>query len=88
MTTKLEKPLRREITIAGEPWVIAISPTGLKLVRKGRRKGLELEWKALVSGEAALAVALNASLREVGKPRSPSGPSKKPGRKAKRAKPR
>jgi hypothetical protein len=29
---------------------------------KGRRKGLELSWKDLVSGEAALATALNASV--------------------------
>jgi hypothetical protein len=31
-------------------------------VPKGRRKGYELAWSALVSGEAALATALNASL--------------------------
>lgn len=35
-----------------------------KLTPKGRRKGHELRWKDLVSGEAALAVALNASLRD------------------------
>jgi hypothetical protein len=64
MTTKLEKPLRRELKIGAEPWVVTITPVGLKLTRKGRRKGLELEWKALVSGDAALAVALNASLRQ------------------------
>ena len=64
MTTKLEKPLRREITIDGEPHVITITPLGLKLTGKGKRKGIELEWRALVSGDAALAVALNASLRE------------------------
>jgi hypothetical protein len=64
MTTKLDKPLRRELMIGREPWVITITPTGLKLTRKGRRKGLELEWTALVSGDAALAVALNASVQE------------------------
>jgi hypothetical protein len=32
------------------------------LARKGRRKGLEIRWADLVSGEAALATALNASL--------------------------
>jgi len=62
MVTKLEKPLRREIEIDGEPWTLTIGPDGLKLVRKGRRKGLELDWKDLVSGEAALAAALNASV--------------------------
>jgi hypothetical protein len=63
MTTRLDKTLRRAITIRGEPWVIALSPGGLKLTRKGRRKGVELEWPALASGDAALAAALNASVR-------------------------
>jgi hypothetical protein len=63
MTTKLERSLRREVRIDGEPWVITITPEGVKLTRKGRRKGVELAWKDLVNGEAALAAALNASLR-------------------------
>jgi hypothetical protein len=62
MATKLDKPLRRELAIDGEPYMLTISPEGLKLVPKGKRKGLELAWKALASGEAALATALNASL--------------------------
>jgi hypothetical protein len=62
MATKLDKPLRREVAIEGEAYMLTISPEGLKLVPKGKRKGLELAWKALVSGDAALATALNASL--------------------------
>jgi hypothetical protein len=62
MTTRLESPLKREITVAGEPYTLTLTPEGLKLVRKGRRKGYELSWSALVSGDEALAVALNASL--------------------------
>lgn len=64
MTTKLEKSLRREVKIDGKAWVVTITPEGLKLTLKGRRKGIELAWRDLVSGEAALAHALNASLRE------------------------
>ena len=60
--TKLEKPLKREIQVNGEPYVLTISPEGLKLVEKGKRKGHELAWKDIIGGEAALAVALNASL--------------------------
>lgn len=63
MATKLEKSLRREIQIDGKPFMLTIDPQGLKLVPKGKRKGLELAWQALVSGEAALATALNASLQ-------------------------
>jgi hypothetical protein len=62
MTVMLEKPLRREITIGDDRWVVTIAPEGLKLVPKGKRKGIELRWADLVSGDAALAVALNASL--------------------------
>ena len=62
MATKLDKTLKREVSIDGQAYMLTISPEGLKLVPKGKRNGLELAWKALVSGEAALATALNASL--------------------------
>jgi len=62
MATLLEKTLKRELSIGGHAYILAISPEGLKLTLKGRRKGLELQWDALVSGDAALAVALNASI--------------------------
>lgn len=61
MTTKLDKPLRREVMIRKEAWVVTLQPDSLKLTRKGHRKGIELEWVAIVSGDAALAAALNAS---------------------------
>ena len=64
MATKLEKPLKREVEIDGNPYMLTITPEGLKLVPKGKRTGLELAWKAMVSGEAALATALNASLQK------------------------
>jgi hypothetical protein len=63
MATKLEKPLKREIDVDGKPYIVTLTPKGLKLVAKGKRKGQELAWQALVSGDAALAVALNASLQ-------------------------
>ena len=62
MATLLEKSLKRELSIGGRAYILAISPEGLKLTLKGRRKGLELRWGALVSGDAALSVALNASI--------------------------
>lgn len=62
--TKLEKELKRELDISGAAYVLTVSPEGLKLTAKGKRKGIELTWKDLVSGEAALAVALNASLEQ------------------------
>ena len=62
MTTRLEKPLKREIRVKRQPYIVTLSPEGLKLTRKGRRIGQELRWEDMVSGQAALAVALNASL--------------------------
>jgi hypothetical protein len=62
MATKLEKPLRREISIGGQPFVVTLAPEGVKLAGKGRRKGLELRWQDVISGEAALAAALRASI--------------------------
>lgn len=61
MTTPLDKPLRREVTIGEDAYTLTLDPTGLKLVRKGRRNGVELTWEALVNGDAALAAELRAS---------------------------
>jgi hypothetical protein len=68
MATKLDKSLKREIEIEGKPYMLTITPEGLKLVPKGKRNGLELSWQALVSGDAALATALNASLQRARAP--------------------
>ena len=62
--TRLEKELKREITIKDEPYVVTITPTELKLTRKGRRNGVELSWDDLTSGDAALATALIASVSQ------------------------
>ncbi len=62
MATKLEKPLKREIDIAGVAHMLTIDGDGLKLTEKGHRKGVELRWEDLVNGEAALAAALNAGV--------------------------
>ena len=61
--TKLDKPLRRELQIDKAAYTLTIDPKGLKLVEKGRRKGIELDWRALMNGDAALAAALQASVR-------------------------
>jgi hypothetical protein len=62
LTTKLDGRLKRELSVAGEPYTLTISPDGFSLVPKGKRKGYDLAWIDLVSGDAALATALNASL--------------------------
>jgi hypothetical protein len=62
--TKLEGELKRALMIDGKDYTLTISPDGLKLTEKGKRLGQQLAWKDLISGEAALATALNASLRQ------------------------
>ncbi len=62
MATKLEKTLKREIDVDGKAYMLAISPEGLKVTEKGRRKGQELSWKGLLNGQAA---APSAALRWV-----------------------
>ena len=74
MTTRLEKTLKRQLTLDGRTFIVTVSPEGLKITLKGKRKGQELRWSDLVSGEAALAVALNAS---VGRFESPTGRAKR-----------
>lgn len=60
--TPLDKPLKRELQIGGIDYTLVLDPDGLKLTEKGHRRGVELLWKDLVSGDAALASALKASL--------------------------
>ena len=47
MPTKLDKTIRREIEIDGEPYTVAISPSGLRLTKKRFRSGVALSWKYL-----------------------------------------
>ena len=61
MTTKLNSAFKRELDVNGEKYTITLTPEGFRLVQKGKRKGIELQWAALVNGEAALATALNAA---------------------------
>ena len=65
MATRLDKPLRRELEVDGTAYVLTVDPHGLHLVKKGKRKGIDLTWHDLVSGDAALASALQASLEKL-----------------------
>lgn len=63
MATVLVRELKRRITVEGADYTVTVDPDGLRLTGKGKRKpAVELRWLDLLNGEAALAVALNASL--------------------------
>lgn len=63
--TLLDKPLRRELEIADHRYTLTIDPVGLKLTLKGHRKGVDINWKDLLNGDAAIAAALRASAAQV-----------------------
>jgi hypothetical protein len=50
MTTKLDRPLKREILVNEKAYTLTIDADGLKLVEKGRRNGQSLSWKSVVAG--------------------------------------
>jgi hypothetical protein len=63
VATVLDKELKRQVSIDGVDYTVAVDPDGFRLTGKGKRRPqVELRWRDLLSGEAALAVALNASL--------------------------
>jgi len=62
--TKLDKPIRRELAIGDKTYTITIDPAGVKVVEKGRRNGISLAWSDIVSGDAGVAAALQASVEK------------------------
>ena len=63
MVTLLDKELKRQVTVDGADYTLTVHPDGFRLTGKGKRKPeVELLWRDLLSGDAAMAVALNASL--------------------------
>lgn len=52
MALPLERTLKREVLIGGEPHTVTLSPLGVKLVRKGFRKGRAVSWRALLAAGA------------------------------------
>ncbi|MEP7346081.1 MAG: hypothetical protein ABI877_12470 [Gemmatimonadaceae bacterium] len=62
MTTKLDKPLKREVEINGVLFTVTFAPGGIKLVEKGKRNGQELSWGQLVRGEVTLSQDLKDSI--------------------------
>jgi hypothetical protein len=60
--TPLAGPLKRQLDLDGVAYTLTLDADGLRLVEKGKRKGVELRWADLVNGDAALATALQASI--------------------------
>lgn len=74
MATVLDKQLKRQVTVDGVTYTVAVDPEGFRLTAKGKRNPeVDLRWRDLLSGQAAMAVALNASVAK--KRQAPTGPA-------------
>jgi hypothetical protein len=62
MTTKLDKSIKRELELDGVTYTIVIAPDGLKVTEKGKRKGQEIAWRTIISGDASLNQDLKISV--------------------------
>jgi len=61
----LDKPIKREVVARGETLVLVLTPDGVTVTPKGKRKGKTFTWADLWSGEAELAQQLRASVAAV-----------------------
>ncbi len=62
MATKLDKSIKRELELDGRLYTVTIAPDGVKVVEKGKRKGQEIPWRSIISGDAALNESLKISV--------------------------
>jgi len=62
MTARLDKIIKREVELDGELYTVSMSPEGVKITPKGKRRGHEISWRALLSGDAELTQQLKISL--------------------------
>lgn len=62
MTTPLDRPLKRELELDGKRYTVTIAPDGIKVTEKGKRKGQEITWRDIISGDAALRRDLSLSV--------------------------
>jgi hypothetical protein len=62
MTAKLESLIKRELRLRDGIYTVSMSPEGVKIAHKGRRKGREISWETLLSGDAELTQQLKMSV--------------------------
>ena len=62
MTAKLDRAIKRELELDGTLYTITIAPEGLKVTEKGKRKGQDVSWRSIISGDATLSEDLKISL--------------------------
>jgi hypothetical protein len=64
---RLSELIKREVELDGQLYTVIIGPEGVHIAPKGKRKGHELSWSSLASGEAELNRDLVRSLTKQAK---------------------
>ncbi len=54
MAPRLTEPIKREVELDGQLYTVTLGPEGVHIAPKGKRKGHELTWRDLASGDAEL----------------------------------
>ena len=55
MAPRIDQPLKREVELQGQLYIVTITSEGVSIVPKGKRSGArQMTWLELVSGEAEL----------------------------------
>lgn len=67
MAARLDEPIKREVELDGRLYTLTIGPKGAHIAPKGKRKGHELSWRDLASGDAELNRDLIRSLTKQAK---------------------
>ena len=63
MAIPLDKTIKRELRIDDRFYTVRISPETIHIAPKGHRKGHEVSWRDLLSGEAELTMQLKQSIK-------------------------
>jgi hypothetical protein len=61
--TESDVRLTLDVELRGQLYVLSITRTSFKLMRKGRRWSVELPWTAFLDEDAVMLSALHASIR-------------------------
>ena len=59
--TPLDKPLKRQIDIQGQPFTVILDATGIKITKKAHRNGIEVHWADLIRNDPSMAAELTSA---------------------------
>jgi len=63
MPPRLTEPIKREVEMDGQLYTLTLGPQGVHIAPTGKRKGHQLSWRDLASGDPELHLNLVRSLK-------------------------